>query len=113
MVERVRVDVAGPVKTVTLTRPEKRNAMDTAMLDALYEVFTEAPAPTDRLIVLRAEGSTYCSGVDLKERLALGVTSGESPVERVFHAMETHPLPIVTVVEGPAIAGGTRHPSRQ
>ena len=106
MVERVRVDVAGPVKTVTLTRPEKRNAMDTAMLDALYEVFTEAPAPTDRLIVLRAEGSTYCSGVDLKERLALGVTSGESPVERVFHAMETHPLPIVTVVEGPAIAGG-------
>ena len=106
MVERVRVDVAGPVKTVTLTRSEKRNAMDTAMLDALYGVFTEAPAPTDRLIVLRAEGSTYCSGVDLKERLALGITSGESPVERVFHAMETHPLPIVTVVEGAAIAGG-------
>lgn len=106
MSPRVRVDVDGPVKTVTLTRPEKRNAMDTAMLDALYDVFTETPASTDRLIVLRAEGSTYCSGVDLKERLALGVTSGESPVERVFHAMETHPLPIVTVVEGPAIAGG-------
>ena len=60
MSPRVRVDVDGPVKTVTLTRPEKRNAMDTAMLDALYDVFTEPPAPTDRLIVLRAEGSTYC-----------------------------------------------------
>ncbi|MBG04044.1 MAG: hypothetical protein CMM59_08200 [Rhodospirillaceae bacterium] len=106
MSERVRVEVDGPVKTVTLTRPEKRNAMDTAMLDALYDVFTAEPAPADRLIVLRAEGSTYCAGVDLKERLAIGVTSGESPVERVFHAMEVHPLPIVTVVEGPAIAGG-------
>ena len=106
MSERVRVEVDGPIKTVTLTRPEKRNAMDTAMLDALHNVFTEEPAPTDRLIVLRAEGSTYCAGVDLKERLAKGVNSGESPVERVFHAMEHHPLPIVTVVEGPAIAGG-------
>ena len=106
MSERVRVEVDGPIKTVTLTRPEKRNAMDTAMLDALHNVFTEKPAPADRLIVLRAEGSTYCAGVDLKERLAKGVNSGESPVERVFHAMEHHPLPIVTVVEGPAIAGG-------
>jgi enoyl-CoA hydratase/carnithine racemase len=106
MSERIRVEVDGPIKTVTLTRPEKRNAMDTAMLDALHDVFTETPAPTDRLLVLRAEGSTYCAGVDLKERLAKGVNSGESPVERVFHAMEHHPLPIVTIVEGSAIAGG-------
>ena len=74
-----------------LTRPEKRNALDAAMLDALYEAFTEDPAPTDRLIVLRAEGTTYCAGVDMNERLASGVTSIESPVERVFHAMEAHP----------------------
>ena len=106
MADRLQVKVDGPVKTVTLTRPEKRNALDAAMLDALYETFTEIPAATDRLIVLRAEGPAYCAGVDMNERLASGVTSIESPVEQVFHAMEAHPLPIVTVVDGPAIAGG-------
>ena len=106
MSERIRVERSGPIKTITLTRPEKRNAMDTAMLDALHAAFTKEPEPDDRLIVLRAEGSTYCAGVDLKERLAIGTTSNESPVERVFHAMEHYPLPIVTVVEGAAIAGG-------
>ena len=106
MADRIRVKVDGPIKTVTLTRSEKRNALDAAMLDALYEVFSEEPASTDRLIVLRAEGPTYCAGIDMRERLATGATSSESPVERVFHAMEANPLPIVTVVEGPAIAGG-------
>ena len=106
MANRILVERTGPIKTIILTRPEKRNAMDTAMLDALYETFTEPPDPSDRLILLRAEGSTYCAGVDLKERLAIGITSNESPVERVFQAMENHPLPIVTVVEGAAIAGG-------
>lgn len=106
MTDRIRVENAGPVKTVTLTRPDKRNAMDAAMLDALLAAFSEAPTPTDRVIVLRAEGRTYCAGVDLKERLASGVTTGKSPVEPLFEAMENHPLPIVTVVEGAAIAGG-------
>jgi len=106
MADRVRVEVDGPVKTITLTRSEKRNALDAAMLDALYAVFTAEPAPSDRLIVLRAEGPTYCAGVDMNERLATAVTSMESPVEPLFHAMEANPLPIVTVVEGPAIAGG-------
>ena len=75
MSERIRVERSGPIKTITLTRPEKRNAMDTAMLDALHAAFTEEPEPDDRLTVLRAEGSTYCAGVDLKERLAIGTTS--------------------------------------
>ncbi|MCY4531787.1 MAG: hypothetical protein OXC84_05600 [Gammaproteobacteria bacterium] len=48
MADRLQIEVDGPVKTVTLTRPEKRNALDAAMLDALYETFTEVPAATDR-----------------------------------------------------------------
>ena len=106
MTERIRVEVDGPIKTITLTRSDKRNALDTTMLDALEEQFVAEPDTEDRLIVLRAEGPTYCSGVDMRERLEKGVHSKESPVERVFRAMEANPLPIVTVVEGPAIAGG-------
>ena len=106
MTDRIRVEVDGPIKTITLTRSEKRNALDAAMLDALLEQFSAEPASTDRLIVLRAEGPTYCAGIDMRERLKTGATSSQSPVEPVFRAMEENPLPIVTVVEGPAIAGG-------
>jgi len=103
---RVRVETDGPVKTITLNRPEKRNAMDLEMLDALYVAFTTEPGPNDRVIVVRGEGPSFCAGIDLAERQSKPSTGSESPVERVFHAMEMHPLPIVAVVNGAAIAGG-------
>ncbi len=103
---RVRVETNGPVKTVTLCRPEKRNAMDAEMLDALLEVFTATPDDNDRVIVVRGEGPSFCAGVDLAERLRKPSTGDESPVEKVFHAIEMNPLPTVAVVQGAAIAGG-------
>lgn len=103
---RIRIDRNGPVRTITLTRPEKRNAMDTAMLDALYEAFTAPSDKADRVIVVRAEGPSFCSGIDLAERQKNPAGRGESPVERVLEAMEHHPLPIVGVIHGDAIAGG-------
>ena len=96
----------GPVRTVTLTRSEKRNALDSAMLDALLQAFTEQPEQADRVIVLRAEGPVFCAGMDLAERLAKPVTKGASPIEVVLEAIEHHPLPVVGVVQGDAIAGG-------
>lgn len=104
---RIRIDRDGPVTTVTLTRPEKRNALDLQMLDELQACFETAPQPTDRVIVLRAEGSVFCAGMDLAERARLGPTTGAiSPIEVVLHAMEANPLPLVAVVQGDAIAGG-------
>ncbi len=103
---RVRVETDGPVKTITLTRPEKRNALDTAMLEQLHAAFTEAPARADRVIVLRAEGPSFCAGMDLAERLSRPVVSSESPIEVVLEAIEHHPLPVVGVIQGDAIAGG-------
>ena len=103
---RVRVEIDGPVKTVILNRPEKRNAMDAVMLDALYDVFTATPDENDRVIVVRGEGPSFCAGIDLAERQRNPSTGSESPVERVFHAMEMNPLPIVAIVQGAAIAGG-------
>ena len=94
------------MKTITLTRPEKRNALDTAMLEQLEAAFTEPPAKADRVIVLRAEGPVFCAGMDLAERLAKPVVTNESPLEAVLEAIEHHPLPVVGVVQGDAIAGG-------
>jgi len=104
---RIRIERDGPVTTVTLARPEKRNALDLQMLDDLQQCFEAEPAPTDRAIVLRAEGSVFCAGIDMAERARLGPTTGsKSPIEPVLHAMEANPLPLVAVVQGDAIAGG-------
>lgn len=102
----VSVSRDGSVRTVTLTRAEKRNALNMAMLDALEAAFAEPPEPTDRVVVLRAEGPVFCAGMDLAERLAKPIGKNESPIEVVLHAIEHYPLPVVAVVQGDAIAGG-------
>lgn len=102
----IRVEQSGPVKTVTMTRADKRNALNLAMLAEMTKAFRAEPAPADRVIVLRAEGPAFCSGMDLAERLEKPATPGESPIEVMLHAIETNPLPVVAVVQGDAIAGG-------
>ena len=52
--EFIRVEQSGPVKTITMTRGEKRNALNLAMLAEMTEAFRAEPAPADRVIVLRA-----------------------------------------------------------
>lgn len=102
----VRIERAGPVRTVVLARGEKRNALNAEMLTALEAAFREAPHADDRVTVIRAEGPVFCSGIDLRERLDSPAARGESPVEGMLHAVETFPLPVVAAVEGDAIAGG-------
>ena len=96
----------GPVRTVTLNRPEKRNAMDPEMLDELAAAFSTEPGPLERVAVIRANGSAFCAGLDLRQRLTDGATGASSPIEHVLHLVEIYPLPVVAVVQGDAIAGG-------
>ncbi len=101
---KVGVASAGPVRTVVLNRPEKRNALDGEMLAALTEAFVAEPAAAERVCVLRAEGPAFCAGLDLQERHR--ARGDASPIERVLAAIEAYPLPVVAVVQGAAIAGG-------
>src|SRR4051794_11393392 len=103
MTDRVRVEIDGAVRTVTLTRPEKGNAMDAEMLRALEEAFdpSRGPGDAERVAVIRAEGRVFCSGLDLR-----GGLGKAQDVEALFHRVETWPLPVVAVVQGAAIAGG-------
>jgi len=102
----IEVAVSGPVKSVTLNRPEKRNALDSEMLDGLYAAFNAQPAADERVVALRANGPVFCAGLDLRERMGTAGTPGASPIEAVLHAIEHYPLPVVGVVQGDAIAGG-------
>ena len=103
---RVLVETTGAIRTITLNRPEKRNALDGQMLDELAAAFAVNPAPQERVIVLRSTGSVFCAGLDLRERIGGAAVGGASPIEAVLHAVEQYPLPVVAVVQGDAIAGG-------
>lgn len=100
----VLIEREGPVRTVRLNRPEKRNALNREMLDALLAAFRSEPDREERLTVLRAEGPAFCAGMDLRERA--GTLDTESPIEAVLDAVQHYPLPVVGVVHGDAIAGG-------
>ncbi len=105
--------MAGGVLTATLNRPDKRNAIDTAMIDALLATLERADLDAAvRVVALRGAGRDFCAGMDLNELLA----SAEHTVEqnrdaalhfgRVFVRLRQIPKPVVAVVQGRALAGG-------
>lgn len=102
MADELRVEGAGAVRTVTLARPAKRNALNAAMLSGLLDAFRAEPPAEERVTVIRAEGPVFCAGIDLSERLG-GASVG---IETALAAIEHYPLPVVAVVGGDAIAGG-------
>jgi|TARA_B100000315_G_scaffold14038_2_gene13050 enoyl-CoA hydratase/carnithine racemase len=87
------------VRTVTMNRPEKRNAMTDEMLELLQKAFSTDPDPSERVTVLRGAGRSFCAGRDISQGMIV-------PIEPVFHAVESYPLPVVAAVQGNAIAGG-------
>lgn len=103
---RSAISADGAVRTVTLARPAKRNALNAAMLDGLQQLFTAEPGPTERVTVLRAEGPSFCAGVDLVERDTNGMAASASAIEQMLHSVACYPLPVVACVHGDAIAGG-------
>ncbi|MEP7215319.1 MAG: enoyl-CoA hydratase/isomerase family protein [Anaerolineaceae bacterium] len=103
---RILDESAGAIRTVTLNRPEKRNALDSQMLEELAAAFRVPPEPEERVLVIRSTGSVFCAGLDLRERIGGVAVGGASPIEGVLHAVEHYPLPVVAVVQGDAIAGG-------
>ncbi len=102
----VHTRVDGLVRTITLDRPEKRNALSVEMLAELEAALAAPPAAEERVLVIRSVGPVFCAGLDLRERVRDGVSKGESPIGTALHLVEHHPLPAVAVVQGDAIAGG-------
>jgi len=102
----VATEADGAVRVITLARPEKRNALNAAMLAQLQEQFTSMPEPAERVTVIRALGKSFCAGVDLKERETNGMATSASAIEDMLHSVAMYPLPVIGVVHGDAIAGG-------
>jgi methylglutaconyl-CoA hydratase len=103
----------GGVLTLTLNRPEKRNALDTALIDALHAALDRAELDVAvRVIVIRGAGRDFCAGADLDELLDSALRSMEDNeraalrLGRLFVRIRELPKPVVAVVHGRALAGG-------
>ena len=109
MADTVLTEVDDHVCTITLNRPEKRNALDTVMIARLREVFEEMSGRDDvRVLVVRGMGPAFCAGLDLKELAAqreAGAVETHS-LEDALDRLERCPHPTIAAVQGDAIAGG-------
>jgi enoyl-CoA hydratase len=104
----VRYEPSGPVVTITLDRPEVRNAVDRPTADALADAFRRFEADADLAVaVLTGAGGTFCAGADLK-----GITEGrgnrvdrdgDGPMGPTRMLLDK---PVIAAVEGHAVAGG-------
>jgi enoyl-CoA hydratase/carnithine racemase len=104
----IEVKQEGRVLTITLNRPEKRNALNLKLCRDLTEAFDRAD--TDHsvgAIVLNANGPVFCGGMDLKEVLEINENQLAAIHERLFTTIQRIRTPIVAAVHGSALAGGT------
>jgi methylglutaconyl-CoA hydratase len=98
---------------LTLNRPDKRNALNVALVAALKEALQGANLdPGVKVIVLRANGKAFCAGADLETLQQLQRNSYEEnladsgQLAELFELMYTLPKPIVAQIQGHALAGG-------
>jgi enoyl-CoA hydratase/carnithine racemase len=115
--ERVRVDVADHIATVTLTRPDKHNALDIPMFEGIIGAAAQlSEEPGVRAVVLHGEGPSFCSGLDVMGIMAGGQgldgltdpLRGEVPnwFQRAAYDWITLPMPVIAAVHGACFGGG-------
>src|SRR5690242_5242138 len=101
------------VATITLNRPEKRNAVSFALVEELLGALDDIEQSSALVVILTGAGKAFCAGLDLDElKNLLGKTSEEnvedsSRMGRIFRRIYDFPLPTIAAVNGAAIAGGT------
>jgi enoyl-CoA hydratase len=101
-------DHAGPVRVLTMNRPEARNALNTNLIEELYAALCEADAdPSVRAVVLTGADPAFCAGVDLKEAQQLGTVYFEQfQTQSCIRKTADMATPIIAAINGPVFTGG-------
>lgn len=106
------LEIADEIATLTLNRPEKRNAISTQMTEDLLGAVREAEQSPARVVILTGAGKAFCSGMDLDTLSAIAKQSPEQNLEdsrrmaKMFRAVWSFPKPLIAAVNGAAMAGG-------
>ena len=111
--QKILYAIQDGIGTITLNRPEKRNALDRELIAQLKEAFSaSASDPACRVVVLTGAGTDFCSGADLaglEKTAQAGVLDNIADARQtaeLFLLMRNHPRPIIAAVHGRALAGG-------
>jgi methylglutaconyl-CoA hydratase len=109
-VSSLRVERDGPVLRVTLTRPERRNAFDAALIDELAAAF--ADVGDARAVVLTGDGPSFSAGADVEwMRSSVELSFDENMADALrlramLDAIDGCPAPVIAAVQGHALGGG-------
>jgi methylglutaconyl-CoA hydratase len=101
------------VATITLNRPDKRNAISFELIDDLLGALKDVEKSDAIVLILTGAGKAFCSGMDLENLKALLGRSAEQNLQdsqtmvQLFRALYEFPKVTIAAVNGPAIAGGT------
>jgi len=110
--QTLRISTEGDLTTITLNRPERRNAISPQMMEELGAALDEAAASRVRAVILTGEGRAFCAGMDLDLLQSTAASSQEETLEgarkmaRVFLGLYRFPKPVIAAVNGAAVAGG-------
>jgi enoyl-CoA hydratase/carnithine racemase len=109
MADLIEIRIADQICTITLNRPEKRNALTTGLIEAFHSAVAGLRDRRDvRVIVVAGAGPTFCAGLDLRE-LAAQREAGRvetHSLEDALELLERSPQPSIAAVQGDAVAGG-------
>lgn len=117
MSEVLEIAREGQVERITLNRPDRLNALNDAMVDALLTYFEGLyRRPEVRVVVLQAAGRAFCAGLDMQPGQGPVSPHGEGPVASawgvqtkisdIYRAMRRCPQPIIALIQGAACGGG-------
>ena len=106
----VTTDLSGGILTITVSRPEKKNALTNAMYGALADALERAEADAGiRVVVFQADGEIFSAGNDLGEFTEQSTGNGPAVrhVERFLRNIATASKPVMAAVQGKAVGVGT------
>jgi enoyl-CoA hydratase/carnithine racemase len=110
MSDLVIVTDDGPVRTVRMNRPEKKNALTMAMYDAMAEAIENAAQnPALRCLLIAGAPAAFCAGNDIGDFVKMATEEGAlgAPILRFLYALARCGLPLVAAVQGNAVGVGT------
>ena len=102
----IGIDRAGDVTTIELQRPERRNALNSELVDLLREAVEKAAADGARAIVLTGSGSVFSAGADLSGDVF--ATNFPDKAIALNKAIDAVPVPVIAALNGPAIGAGVQ-----
>jgi enoyl-CoA hydratase/carnithine racemase len=98
--------------TLTIDRPDKRNALSVAMWAAIPALVAQAVADVDvKLLFVRGVAGVFASGADISEMPSVYATSkaaleNDAIIQRAMSVLENCPKPVIALIEGPCVGGG-------